>query len=236
MPAYAVEWAGTAIAARKSLSPQSAIAAVDIVETLASQAGNGQDPLASARDLVERDLPTKISITYDRDVQRRVIRVTHVAQPQVPVPPRIFISYSHIDKQWLDEFRPFLAALEEQQMLNVWDDTRLTPGDAWLPEIMAALRESRAVVFLVTVNLLASPFIIRTEVAAALEEAKTRGCTLLWIHVRDSPWMVVPVFKMFQALHLKPPLALIPKLRRDSAWTQIVYGVVEAIGGPRVTR
>jgi hypothetical protein len=226
---YDVEWTDSAVQARRELSEDGQNAVFNLVQVLSEDLGGRDVTAAPEQPIVFRDLATKVSITYDCDARRRSLRVIHVAQPQVPVPPQLFISYSHLDREWLDKLRPFLAALEEQQMLRVWDDTKLRAGEQWLPEIEAALRDSRAVLFLVTTHFLASPFIQHTEMPRALDVAEKRGCALLWILVRDCPWRVVKVLKTFHALHMAPPLALIPDLERDSAWTRIAYGVAEAV-------
>ena len=59
----------------------------------------------------------------------------------------------------VDKLKQFLRPLEEQDLIRVWDDTEIRPGADWLADIRKALESARVAVFLVTQNLLDSPFI-----------------------------------------------------------------------------
>ena len=47
----------------------------------------------------------------------------------------IFISYSHVDCDWLDRLRTHLAPFVRGENLDLWDDTRIAPGSDWATEI-----------------------------------------------------------------------------------------------------
>ena len=57
---------------------------------------------------------------------------------------RIFLSYSHKDKEWVDRLKviiaPYLRAAESE--LDFWDDSRLQAGQQWDAEIRHALAEA----------------------------------------------------------------------------------------------
>jgi hypothetical protein len=50
--------------------------------------------------------------------------------------PRIFISYSHKNESFKDEFRTMIKPLEREGKWKVWDDRWLLPGDNWNAEIL----------------------------------------------------------------------------------------------------
>jgi ABC-type branched-subunit amino acid transport system substrate-binding protein len=75
----------------------------------------------------------------------------------------VFISYSAKDRPWASEF---VNALKEEG-IRAWFDEEVSPGDKWLDKIEQALRESRAVVFLLTPESLSSPS-ASFEIGAAL--------------------------------------------------------------------
>jgi hypothetical protein len=58
--------------------------------------------------------------------------------------PKVFVSYSHGDRQALKQFQPFLQPLEQDGLVNSWDDTRLQGGDDWPTEIDQALLRQKA--------------------------------------------------------------------------------------------
>ncbi len=45
--------------------------------------------------------------------------------------PKIFISYSHEDKEWLERLLVHLKPLERGGTIDLWDDTRIKTGDRW---------------------------------------------------------------------------------------------------------
>jgi replicative DNA helicase len=48
---------------------------------------------------------------------------------------KIFISYSHRDKSWLDTLKTVLKPLLRAEDLSVWDDTMIKAGAKWAEEI-----------------------------------------------------------------------------------------------------
>ena len=56
--------------------------------------------------------------------------------------PKVFISYSHRDKDWMKRLATHLRVLEKQDLLVVWEDTRIDGGDKWYPEIERATNQT----------------------------------------------------------------------------------------------
>jgi TIR domain len=57
---------------------------------------------------------------------------------------KVFVSYSHIDKEFLTDiqrhFKPFL------NQIDFWDDTKIQPGQKWKEEIQKAINETKVAI------------------------------------------------------------------------------------------
>lgn len=82
---------------------------------------------------------------------------------------RVFISYSHKDKEWLQRLQAQLGVLRQEGLVAPWSDENLEPGDDWPHEIRAALDGSDIAVLLISANFLSSKFIMEKEMPVLLE-------------------------------------------------------------------
>jgi hypothetical protein len=81
---------------------------------------------------------------------------------------QIFISYSHIDSSWVQQFAEQLEKLG----LTVWlDRLKITPGSRWDDALEAGLRGSDIYAFLIHPDKLDSPW-FSFELGAALATSK----------------------------------------------------------------
>jgi internalin A len=99
--------------------------------------------------------------------------------------PGIFISYSHRDEKFLDQFRTHLKPLERIAVLDAWSDKQIVPGSEWFEDIKKALSRARVAVLLVTPNFLASDFIHDQELTPLLRKAGAGGVKILWIIIQS---------------------------------------------------
>ncbi len=101
-----------------------------------------------------------------------------------PIPARagaskIIISYSHKDRQWLDLLRTHLAFLEQQHMIDLWDDSQIAVGAHWRQAISDALATASFALLLVSANFLASDFIAHYELPPIRQRLSQGQLTIL---------------------------------------------------------
>jgi len=173
-----------------------------------------------------REFP--LEIMYEIDRENRRIYLMHFAVPIVEL-KRVFVSYSHADADWLDRLRKFLRPLEEQDLIRIWDDTKIQVGSDWTNEIEKSLKSAKMAVFLVTQDFLNSEFIKAHEISPLLERAKQQGVEIVWIAVKPST-VQESVLARFQAANdPKQPLATLPDPQQDQVLTEIYQKIKAAV-------
>ncbi|HEX5871109.1 MAG TPA: TIR domain-containing protein [Longimicrobium sp.] len=95
---------------------------------------------------------------------------------------RVFISYSHRDRPWLDRLRLMIKPLERRG-LEVWADTDIEAGQRWKEEISGALASTAVAVFLVSPDFVGSDFITAHELPPLLQAAEQNRVKILWIYL-----------------------------------------------------
>jgi hypothetical protein len=111
---------------------------------------------------------------------------------------KLFISYSHRDRNWLERLKIHLALLQRQDLVHIWSDTRIGVGDRWREEVESALTESRAAVLLISPDFLASDFIWAEEMPRLLAHQKN-GMMILPLIARPCAWRIAPELAELQA-------------------------------------
>ena len=119
----------------------------------------------------------------------------------------VFVSYSHRDKQWLDRLQVHLRPLARGGDLELWDDTRLDPGDQWRVAIRGAIEQAAASVLLISADFLASDFVANEELPALLRRAERAGTRIIPIIVGPCRLASHPDLAAFQAVN-SPSMAL----------------------------
>ena len=93
-------------------------------------------------------------------------------------PIRIFVSYSHVNKDWFAKLRPLLKFNLPTNVVHMWHDQELKAGDRWEKEIKAELAQMDIFLCLVSYHFLASDFIRDVEMKEATKREK-QGKTII---------------------------------------------------------
>jgi hypothetical protein len=142
----------------------------------------------------------------------------------------VFVSYCRADRAWLQRLRTHLAPLDADQVLDLWDDTMILPGQDWRAEIEAALVRARVAVLLISADFLASDFIRSEELPRLLAAAEAGGATILPVIVSASRFADTPALSRFQAVNApERPLDGLGKAARERVLVAVSSAVEQAL-------
>ncbi len=140
---------------------------------------------------------------------------------------KIFISYSHQDKRYLELLDRHLAGLRRRGILEFWTDRQIRPGDDWSSEISSNIDDAEVILLLVSADFLASDYCYSAEMTRALERHRAGSARVIPIILRPVDWAASPLGNL-QAL----PRGAKPITRwsnRDEAYVDIVNGIERVV-------
>jgi hypothetical protein len=138
----------------------------------------------------------------------------------------VFVSYCHKNRRWLDRLRVHLTPYDRRGVLDLWDDTKIAPGDRWSSSIGEAIDRAAASVVLISADFLASDFVAVHELPKLLHKAERTGARILPIFVEPCDLANHPELASFQALNSpKKPLAETSRVDAE----RVLVRTVEAI-------
>jgi hypothetical protein len=146
-----------------------------------------------------------------------------------PMPQRttVFVSYCHRNKRWLDRLKVHLKPYDRRGDLDLWDDTKIDPGDRWHAAISDAIDRAAASVVLISADFLASDFVAIHELPKLLLKAERAGARILPIFVEPCELTNHPELAAFQALNSPTkPLAETSRVEAE----RVLVRAVEVIG------
>jgi hypothetical protein len=232
-PPYAIQYSDTAKESRKELPPEAMLALFDVIDKLAENPDafpNWTKPISrDGRIRLYTHPKPALQITYEVDEKEHLLYLLHFVAPKVQVTKSVFISYSHKDVAWLTKVKMFLKPLEDQGLLQIWDDTNISPGSEWLEEIKRSLESAQVAVFLITQNFLSSEFISQKEFPMLLDKANNRGCLIFWIAVSSSTVGDSELSRFQAANDPNKPLDTLPEPAQNTVLTDIYNRMKKAI-------
>lgn len=138
--------------------------------------------------------------------------IAHQKHPNEDLPRSgVFISYSHTDAEYLKDIQRYFKPFQDK--IQLWDDSKIQPGQIWKDEIKNAIDKAKVAILLISIDFLGSEFITSNELPPILEAAENQGAVILMVIVRPSFFEEIPILNQFQAMN--PPSHPISKMSEN---------------------
>ena len=115
--------------------------------------------------------------------------------------PTVFISYCHTDLDYLKRLQIHLRPLEKENVIDLWDDTKIKAGSKWRKEIERALDRAGIAILLISADFLASDFIVDNELPPLLKTAEQKGAIILPVIIKPCRFARDKNLSQFQAIN-----------------------------------
>ena len=138
-------------------------------------------------------------------------------------PLKVFITYSHKDTDSKDKLQQCLAVMENKDLITIWHDNEILPGDKWYEDISKNLADSNILLYLVSTSSLASK-----NCNKELAEALSGEIRVIPIILEDCDWLNHQLSNI-QALpdQGKPINEWQPE---SKGWQNVVEGLRKVVG------
>ncbi|GHO91703.1 hypothetical protein KSF_017510 [Reticulibacter mediterranei] len=135
----------------------------------------------------------------------------------------VFISYSHENQEELNRLLLHLRATKlNNNTVKWWDDTQIKPGALWDEEIKKAMASAYVAILLVSIDYLASEFILKHELPSLLTAAEDDGVIILPVILGPCNFKYTELAR-FQAVNNPSiPLSKMNKHEADEVWNKVV--------------
>jgi len=100
-------------------------------------------------------------------------------------PIKIFISYSHCDEEYRENLEKHLKILERGQVISIWYDRKILPGESWEKKIDIALNNAEIILLLISADFVNSYYCWDIEVERALQRHSAGEAVVVPILIRS---------------------------------------------------
>ena len=161
-------------------------------------------------------------------------RLEDIFTPAARQSNRIFVCYSHKDKEWKDRLCQMLAPFlrDGDIELELWvDDRGIQPGEKWHKEIQSALKAAGVAVVLVSAPFLESEYVMNHELPEIIGAAADRKLRLFWVYVSYAAYDATEL-EPFQAAHdVSQPLYALGRPEQDKILLSVARNIKAAALG-----
>src|SRR5438067_6689601 len=143
----------------------------------------------------------------------------------------VFISYIKKDVAWMTRLKAQLDVLEMQDILEVWENSKIAAGEISSEEIHKKLQDATIAILLVSAEYLTSEFIKKTEIKQILKRRATEKLPMIPIIVSDCSYKSVG---WLTGVSVRPrdevPLKAKTSAKKDSELREIVEEIAKILG------
>ena len=141
---------------------------------------------------------------------------------------KVFISYSHNDKEWLNKFRRHFRPFESK--IEFWDDSKINAGQKWKQEIKTAINNTKIAVLLISADFFNSDFITEQELPPLLKAAQEDGATILSVILKPCMFDEYPEISQYQAINSPSNTILqMDEATQELTWVELVKTIKKLI-------
>jgi tetratricopeptide (TPR) repeat protein len=139
------------------------------------------------------------------------------------VPIELFCCYSREDEDDLKKLFQQLRALERANLIHVWYDRAINPGENWEEAIHTHLESAQMILLMVSASFIASDQCYDKEMPRALSRHESGQARVLPVLLHPCDWKITPLGR-FQVLPTDgQPISLWPN--QNSALLNVIEGV-----------
>jgi hypothetical protein len=109
---------------------------------------------------------------------------------------KVFVSYSHVDKELKERLINHLYPLERENLIQVWADQQIPAGGDWNKEIANKLVESDIVLTLVSIDFINSKYCYDVELEKALVREAEGKAKVIPVILRSCLWTKSPLGRL----------------------------------------
>ena len=205
----------------------------NLVDLIATHPGN---VIAQEYYSFYRNPEPFVEVTYVADHAKQSYVVKHFKAPLKP-PVTGFVSYSHRDGDFFEEFRQHVTMLHANGYLAIWSDRDIEANDDWRKKIRDAIERAGIAVLLVTPGFISSQFIRYDELPLILLKRRDKRMEVLWIPVTDCDLAGTGLEDIQALCDAGAPLIGMRRSRRSTVLKKIAQTLRSKIeGGTSATR
>lgn len=142
-------------------------------------------------------------------------------------PVKVFISYSHEDKQYKDSLIKYLSNMRRQGEISAWTDQDITGGSLWRNKISEGLQGAEIVLLLISPDFINSEYCYDIEMQAAMQRHKARLARVIPIYLRVTDVKGSPIEELQGFPSERRPVNKWDD--KDEAWKDVVEGLRSSI-------